>query len=250
MMTPRQNPYTEQHVEKLLQHLEQHPTAGWYAMMDHLMQADLLQRLGQHKRHVINLYGDACPLSSAASPVLLPLPMKGSALQTLLAQLLLACTGRPMLSFWASPLPVSQLVSHFAHYQDVSLQPDNTVMLLRYADTRVLPSLLRQLSPVQRQEWLAPFTQILSFDAEAVMHLTTGSQLGRIGQGKLSLKPEQWEHMLDDALPDCLFDDIAGQLPAALPATIYSVIRQRLAAARQAGCQDDSSLIDYCLQHD
>ncbi|WP_147695360.1 DUF4123 domain-containing protein [Vogesella mureinivorans] len=250
MMTPRQNPYTEQSLLMLQQHIEQQTGYAWYAMMDHLMQPALVQKLGKHAAHLVNLYGDASPLELAASPVLLPLPVAGETRNPLLALLLQACNGLPMLSFWASPLPVSQLVQHFARYQDVCLQPDSTIMVLRYADTRIQPSLLRQLTPAQRNEWLAPFTHMLAFDAHAEMHVVTGSQQARQGEGKLSLSPEQWGSMIDDALPDFLFDDIASRMPPTLPADLYADIQRRLAEARRAGCQDEAAIIAYCLQHD
>jgi hypothetical protein len=88
-----------------------------------------------------------------AAPWLVPLP-SCDADQQQLRELLRHCRGRPMLSFVASREPTVTLKEAWAKLHWICAVDDQR-MLLRMADTRILPVLPRVLTPKQ---WAA-FTQ-------------------------------------------------------------------------------------------
>ncbi|MFC3531101.1 DUF4123 domain-containing protein [Vogesella facilis] len=246
MITPRLNPHDHTVLPALRQCLSSTEGVQWYALIDHLFVPKLGRKLRGKTAEWVNLYQSLSGGEEQASPLLLPLPQPSPALETQLALLLKTCNGMPMLSFWASNLSAPALTEHFERYSDVRLQPDDNVMMLRYADTRTLGSLLHHLDDEQRAEWLAPFSQVLYFDALSGLQQITGESSLRIGKGKLSLTPSQWSAMLDASLPEFLFDEFAMRMPTASPASVYTAIHSKLAEAKQLGLQDEDEQLCYC----
>lgn len=248
MISPRQNPYTDDTLAQLLLHCPVADGIQWYALLDHAFLPRLSAKLDRMGRGWVSTYASVSGSETEISPILLPLPADQAELAVCLRRLLALCDGLPMLSFWASHLPLPVVVSHFENYFDVILLPDKTAMVLRYADVRTLAYLLRHMDANQKQEFLAPFEFVLSFDAAAKVVTLLGSALGRIGEGKLQLAEPQWTAMLDDALADWLFDDFAAAYPADTPpGQIYSQLQKKLEEARASGLQSEEEITDYCL---
>ncbi|MEN9659887.1 MAG: hypothetical protein RL571_3352 [Pseudomonadota bacterium] len=241
--------YPQQTAQVLMQWLE--PSLNTenhlYALLDHSFDPKLLLKM-KNRISYTALYQDQGG-DVEVSPLLCPLNTQ-SGLQAQIELLLQITAGQPMLSFWLSPLDREAVFSHFANYCDVILLPEKISMILRYADTRILPNLLATLSPEQSAMFLRPFVKLAYFDRAAKPVVVNGAHQPQIADKPLILDELQFNQMMDHSLPDQVLQQIyRDQLQALLPAQAslaYAQVSNECMAARAEGLTEVAEVASFC----
>lgn len=209
----------------LLQQIQAAPSNHWTALVDGAFdygQPKPLQRLG----------GSTCYTSKdleglqSASLQLVDLSSVG---HTKLRRLLEHCSTRPMLSVIGSTLPLAQLIQTWLPYHWVSTD-DGQRLLLRFADTRVLPVLPTILEPEQWASLAAPIRQWLyvARDGQPASCALPPQEVPPAKAIELSIT--QLGQLLNSAEPDILLDFFAENLSDSLPKGIsHSELHRRAA---------------------
>jgi Domain of unknown function (DUF4123) len=218
-----------------------------YALLDHSFDSKLIRNMKDHISYAA-LYQDQGG-EVEISPLLCVLDTQ-SELQAQIELLLQITAGQPMLSFWLSSLNREAVFSHFANYFDVTLLPEKISMVLRYADTRILPSLLATLSPEQSAMFLRPFVQLVYFDRAAKPVFVNGGHQPQIADKPLILDELQFNQMMDHSLPDQILQQIHhDKLQALLPEQVslaYAWVSNECVAARVEGLSEFAEVSSYC----
>jgi hypothetical protein len=241
--------YSQQTAQVLMQWLE--PSLNTenqlYALLDHSFDPKLLRKM-QDRISYAALYQDQGG-DVEISPLLCMLDTQ-SELQAQIELLLQITAGQPMLSFWLSPLDREAIFSHFANYFDVTLLPEKISMVLRYADTRILPSLLSTFSPEQSAMFVSPFVQLAYFDRAAKPVFVNGGHQQQIADKPLILNELQFNQMMDHSLPDQVLQQIyRDKLQALLPeqaSLAYAQVSNECVAARAEGLFEFAEVSSYC----
>ncbi|UXY15132.1 DUF4123 domain-containing protein [Chitiniphilus purpureus] len=224
-------------------------TLRLYALLDHAFHHGKRHRLTTLGRW-LSLYAGQPGATPEISPLLQHLAQPGDPLPALAVQLLEQTCGQPSLSFLASPLSAEQLQQHFAHYADVTILPERTRYLLRYADTRILPQLLLALDAPQQAELLAPIHTWWYFDRAGQIQSITGSNQARIARQGLTLGEAQSGALLDSSYPDTLahslrqMHSLAGHLPAQ-PAALHALSQRLYREALGQGLLEHPDILGY-----
>jgi hypothetical protein len=138
------------------QRLARHPGSRFSALIDCAFApsevAELL--IGTPAETVLSLYADT-PLKDCEelAPILVQLPSDHTERLAAVARWLALCDGKPMLSFIASGLSITELKRHFSAFLQVS-DDDGMHYALRFADVCMTPDILDCLQPEQRETWL------------------------------------------------------------------------------------------------
>ncbi|MDW5416709.1 DUF4123 domain-containing protein [Iodobacter sp. CM08] len=241
--------YPQQTAQVLMQWLEPNlnTETQLYALLDHSFDPKLLRKMKEQISYAA-LYQDQGG-DVEVSPLLCMLDTQ-SELQAQIELLLQITAGQPMLSFWLSPLDREAIFSHFANYFDVTLLPENISMVLRYADTRILPNLLATFNPEQSALFLRPFVQMAYFDRAAKPVFVNGSQQQQIADSPLILTEQQFNQMMDHSLPDQVLQQIyRDKLQTLLPAQAsqaYLKVSYECVAARAEGLAEFAEVASYC----
>lgn len=242
--------YPQQTLQTLMQWLE--PSLNkenhLYALLDHSFDPKLLRKMKDHISYAA-LYQDQGG-DVEVSPLLCMLEMQ-SELQAQIELLLQITARQPMLSFWLSPLDKEAIFSHFANYFDVTLLPEKISMILRYADTRILPSLLATFSSEQNAMFLSPFVQLAYFDRTAKPVFVNGARQTQIADKPLILNELQFNQMMDHSLPDQILQQFyRNKLHALLPeqaSLAYAWVSNECVAAREEGLFEYAEVAAYCM---
>ena len=169
-----------------------------------------------------------------------------------ISTLLEISNGQPMLSLWHSPLDFESISRHFASYADVKLLPEKLVYLLRYADTRALPSLIRTLDNEQRSQFLGPFAQLTYFDRAGRIISIPNTPTGQTNRETLTLDAAQFAQMWNDSLPDQILSQLDmpdGHLwHETRPAKRYEQLVQLCRQAEQQGLTESTEIQAFCKQ--
>lgn len=199
----------------LLEKIKMWPNLHWAALIDGAFDysgsADVPYITAGLNCYAFNSYEG---LENAA-PWLMPFDLDLTG-QVQLKKILRHCRGRPMLSFIASREPIAAIVEEWSGLHWVNTLDDQK-MLMRFADTRILPILCQTLSPDQ----LAAFTR----------HIEVWSYINREGQLKDAPLPPpgicaaRYIHLSQDQLnllmqlsePDAVIDLIAEGMPEIIP---------------------------------
>lgn len=121
----------------------------------------------------------------AVAPHLLRLPDKTERQAPWLKELAEACGGKPMLSLLYSAIPAQALVAHIRPYL-LARTEDSLEWPVRWADTRVMPTLLATMTPAEREHFLAPLHAWLYIDR-------TGEMLDWQGEGSSNPAPADFD---------------------------------------------------------
>uniref|UniRef100_UPI003F49A793 DUF4123 domain-containing protein n=1 Tax=Cupriavidus taiwanensis TaxID=164546 RepID=UPI003F49A793 len=246
--------------EGLLQRIASSVGLHWSALVDGAFDHGAGPFVAPIPRHA--LYGENGALRDllSASPYLLPLDgLTGEELHAIISALGKHCQGRPMLSFvasWASPERLAQL-------WQPCLQPvvegDDTRLLLRFADTRVLSALPVALGPAAWAQLTAPVAQWHLVSREGLVEtLPLGghrTEPAAHRSGPLKLSQDELDRMVNAAMPDALLDALYRQAPGILATTervqSHRRVAQAFALARQQhrveGMPDMLLLASYAL---
>lgn len=166
----------------------------------------------------INCYQiDTCEGLQDAAPWLMPLASNGTN-QALLERLLRHCSEHPMLSFVASREPTINLKKYWENLHWVSTD-DGQRMLLRMADTRILPILPQVLTSTQWAAFTTP--------------LACWLYINRYGQlVSCSLEPEETPVSVPIRLSQLQLDRL---LNAAETDAVFNLVTERMADIIPAG---------------
>ena len=174
------------------------------------------------------------------APLLLPISTDAAG-QELLKRVLRHCNGRPMLSLVASRLPCETLNERWQDLHWVT-DADGQRMLLRVADTRILPALPQIL---EREQWSA-FTSTLELwlyvnrEGQLTPNVLAPKDSGMCKE--IRLTHAQLELMLQAAEPDAIADLIVENMPEIVPAGLknsqfHSLVRETCVLAQNQQVQ-------------
>lgn len=196
--------------------IRQSPELNWLALVDGGFDHGEAALPLPNKRHALYDYGSLSDLL-AASPFLITLTADDEAcLQSELAALVRHRKRRPMLSFIGTTSVASAVNGNFRGFAN-TLTEDNQELLLRFADTRVLPG----LSGALRHEYWDGMTCLLStwimIDRKGELQ-ELSLRVGRVPlTGTFQLSTGEFAALLLNSEPDAVIDAIADSNPEALP---------------------------------
>ena len=148
------------------------------------------------------------------SPLLVELPTSTEGRHKAIAYLLKQCNGQPMFSILSSPLSFIQLVAHLSHFTQIRLPPDDQAYLLRFADTRIVPTVAHSLTPEQRRQMFSPIHFWLYLDREANWTGILGEGTTDIGDGPLLVLSEAQLDAFERAtMPDNFITQLREEFP-------------------------------------
>lgn len=155
-------------------------------------------------------------------------PIEGN--DDLLKRIIRHCSERPMLSMIASYEPIDKLKQMWENLHWVS-DVDNQPMMLRIADTRILPSLPAILNPAQWAALTSSIAHWLYINREGQLNALALAPKTVKADEKIKLTQAQLNEFLTAAEPDALIDFLVDNMPDVMPANlkgsaIYELIKQ------------------------
>ena len=202
----------------LSEKIEAQPHLYWAALIDGAFDYPESQQ-APYTKGGMNCYAfDAFEGLESAAPWLMQLtPDNAGKIQ--LKELLRHCRGRPMLSFVASHQSIETLKNGWANQHWITTA-DGQRMLLRIADTRILPQLPQALTPAQ---WAA-----LTFHLGAWLFINREGRLEScplapedMNAGKdIQLSQAQLDLLTQAAEPDAVIDLLAEGMPEIIPSDL------------------------------
>ena len=173
-----------------------------------------------------------------------------SAAQEEINRLLALRGNRPMLSLWVTTWGPEELAKQWRPFVSAQLEDDSSY-LLRFADTRVLHSLITVLTPAQYAHFVPGATQIW-MPARSGPYIATASQ----AQGEpapctqLLLDKTQFNTLMDRAEPDAIIDRMtegdAAAYASAKGADLHSFVSAQIDRARSHHITQTPDLVTYC----
>lgn len=207
------------------------------------------------RRHVEGALYDDTRLAGlkVVAPHLLRLPDESEKQLTWLNELTASCSGKPMLSLLCSTVPAQTLMAHFRPYL-LARTEDSLEWPVRWADTRVLPTLIAALTPAERIHFMAPIHSWLCIER-------SGGVLEWPGEGLPNPAPADFDcWLLDDArfsdlVAEAEADGIIGALHDTQPdlfdlqepAANHASVKKHLAIASQFGIESAGSRRHFAM---
>lgn len=192
----------------------------------------------------LEVYGDQGPLLWSA----------GTASAADLGRLLLRTDGVPGLSFIASRVDRAVLCKRLT-WLAMTHSDDSPPMHCRFADTRVLPSLLGRLAIEQRTVLAQDVAEWAWVARDATLQIKTFSPAETAdtsaAKERFKLDAAQFAAMLADAEPDMVFqmldEKMSDLIPDAPPHEVHARLTRLLGAARGHGITDLPDLFQYAV---
>ncbi|WP_416048477.1 DUF4123 domain-containing protein [Cupriavidus basilensis] len=214
---------------RLIELVSANPKANWTAVVDGAFDHDGGRR--DYPGSPEALYAcDELDAMLEVSPLLIPLIVeRAEVLREQILGLARHCAGRPMFSIVASSRNAAELKPNWQKCARVSTE-DGQKLLLRFADTRVLP----MLPEVLRQESWAALTHELS----EWWYVDRAGQLDQVPVVEaiaapvfpLALGRREFNKLLERGEPDSVIDAMFRQLPGILPATAKAGFFEKIKA--------------------
>jgi hypothetical protein len=226
----------------LTQHMQAQPDLYWVALVDSAFDHDI-DGTDPCYRQGMNCY-EGYPLDDLASiaPWLVPLSADEEGF-VFLAKLLAHCSGRPMLSVMASRIQARELLKRWLPLHRVRTA-DEQRMLLRFADTRILPMLPSMLKPDQWAAFAGPFEHWFYVDRTGIATACTLPPPGlQPIAPPLRFTQDQIDVATDAAEADTMLDFMADYQPDVFPwneepATVYQHAAELAALARKCRVEE------------
>lgn len=119
---------------------------------------------------------------------------------------------KPLYSLLASPMPIETLAVHLGKYSICKTVSDGQNLILRFADTRILPLMKTALSEKQKKHFFEPITLWAYPDITGEwQYLEGGGQKETQPlQDMLELTDKQYETFLDGMIPYTVYQKICG----------------------------------------
>lgn len=202
-----------------------------------------------------NLLNHLSGAEERVSPLLVELPTSPEGQRQTIAYLLKQGNGRPMFSILASPLTFTQLAAHLAHFTQIRLSPDEQEYLLRFADTRIVPTVVQVLSPEQRSQMFGPIHFWLYLDREAKWTGIISEGTTDIADGPLlTLTQAQLDAFERATMPDNFIAQLSEEFPefaATQPSARHRLVSHWISQADEAagGGAEPGECLAYCKEN-
>ncbi|OSI30322.1 DUF4123 domain-containing protein [Neisseria dumasiana] len=123
-----------------------------------------------------------------------------------------AWRNKPLYSLLVSPMPIETLAVHLGKYSICKTVSDGQNLILRFADTRILPLMKTALSEKQKKHFFEPITLWAYPDITGEwQYLEGGGQKETQPlQDMLELTDKQYETFLDGMIPYTVYQKICG----------------------------------------
>jgi len=201
---------------ELLQRIRERPELTWLALVDSAFDFGESGIALSHARHF--LY-DSDELSDllAASPFLIVLTSNDEKqLRFELAALIRHRRERPMLSFIGTSSTARAVNENFQLYCNATTDDDQE-LILRFADTRVLPVLPDALRPAYWSGMTSLLSAWIAIDRDGLLRSLPVNEYRPQLQGRFQLSPAEFEKLVTQSEPDAVLDVIAETNLEALP---------------------------------
>lgn len=201
-----------------------------------------------------NLLHQLGGVEERVSPLLVELPASPEGRHQVIAYLLKQCNGRPMFSILVSPLTFTQLAAHLAHFTQIRLPSDDQKYLLRFADTRIVPTLVQVLSPAQRSQMFEPIHLWFYLDREAKWTGILGERTTAIADSPfLTLTQAQLDAFERATMPDNFIALLCEEFPefaTTQPSARHRLISHWISRADEAagGRAEPGACLAYCKE--
>lgn len=219
-----------------------HRHTRWYALVDGAFDYGTKPR--GDLRGAVNCYEDEPVVGlSEVAPLLVPLVPQSA----VLADLLVHCSGRPMISLVASTGTAQDLMNAWRSAYWAYL-PESQKMLVRFADTRVLAELPRILRADQWQTYCGPIAAWIIVSRTGQPDLLSRPKSIAAAR-RLELDQQQLDALMSRAQPDAVLDFMQREMPGAIssalqPSAAYAHVAHTCA---QAAAHDIESLVDIAV---
>lgn len=229
-------------VLRLLREQQQERPMHCYALIDGCFDESLLSSSPWRRSVICSLYaGTRLEGMKLAAPHWLRLEETIEKQLVWLKNLVEACAGKPMLSIMASALSADALSAHFKPYLLAETQ-DSMQWPVRWADTRVQPSLMAVMAPAVRKHFLSPLCAWMSADRQGDMLCWQGDGDPNPRQANFEYWPlddasfvKLVEEAETDAVLSKIYDVRADLLKNHSPAECHSRVSKSLAIASANG---------------
>ena len=182
-----------------------------HALLDGVADEPLIARYRQYNPAGLSLYDDtALQAYGTAAPHLFPVPTGPGLPLWWLTPLVANCSGKAMLSIIASPLDGTALRRHLRPYL-ICISDDSTTWHLRWADTRVLPALLDNLTTPRREHLLSPMYRWWSVRRDGALTSWQGGANPApppAGFERLPINDAAFARLMDGADADAVLADV------------------------------------------
>lgn len=209
-----------------------------YVLIDGAFDESLLSTLPWRRSVACSLYaGTRLEGLKLVAPHLLRLEEKPEKQLVWLKNLVEACAGKPMLSILASALSADRLSAYFKPYL-LARTEDSLEWPVRWADTRVLPSLLAAMTLAEHQHFLSPIHAWFSSNRQGqlVQWFGAGNPASELADFECwSVNESCFSRLLGDAEADAVIGQIDDRRPDLLvdgkPADIHVRVARQLEIA-------------------
>lgn len=233
-----------------------------YALVDSAFSSTIVPAYKQRipNAHVLELYSNTgFEQLKDISPCIISMPdeiaLRAKAIKTLLTH----ANGKPMLSFLSSQMEAAPLKNHLQSILEIETS-DGQHLVLRFADTRILPVLIEVLDSDQRQAALGPIDnwlvinrmgrlQTLHLKKNDIQH-NPNSALP-LQFSRLQLSDKQFAAMLNAAEPDAIIEQLWKIVPEHClrfsGGELHQFINHQLFLAKSFTVEGVQDQIAYCV---
>ncbi|MFS2025026.1 DUF4123 domain-containing protein [Massilia sp. CT11-137] len=201
---------------------------------------------------VINCYVGHPQLEALASaaPCLVSL-QDNDALAHRLTSLFRHCSARPMLSFFASEVSGARMLEHWRAFYMARLD-EGQEMLLRFADTRVLPNLQHVLALDQWAAFCGAVRYWYYVDRTGKIAECAVSNIADYRHDQLQLSNHQVDRLIKLSYPDILMQRIIESLPDAIPplicpSSLYELISASYRLAQRYSIENEADVFSLAV---
>lgn len=253
------NPWPKGATERLLSRLQTlceqaQPPVYSYILFDASFDQNLPTAF-PWRRHVECTLYDNTRLAGlkAVAPHLLKLPNEPEKQAPWLNELAASCSGKPMISVLCSAIPADALIAHFRPYL-LARTDDSLEWPVRWADMRVLPTLITALTPTERNHFMAPIHTWSCLGRE-------GEMLEWIGNGSQNPAPADFDcwplddarfsHLVAEAEADTITSALHETQPDLFdglePAMAHAIVKNNLRLANWYGLEAAGSRRHFAM---
>ncbi|CAJ0803623.1 hypothetical protein LMG19083_03917 [Ralstonia psammae] len=213
--------------DKLVKLIAFNPEANWTAVVDSAF--DYGRGKCDYPGSPEALYAcDELDAMQEVSPLLVPLVTgKPALLDEQLSGLAKHCSGRPMLSVVASPKNAEELKPNWQKCARVTTD-DGQKLLLRFADTRVLPVLPEVLHPASWAALTHELSQWWYVDRAGTIAHVPVATVDTAPKFPFAIGKREFKKLLEQGEPDSVIDAISRQLAEILPPSNKAAFFERI----------------------
>ena len=212
---------------QLMTLIEANSKANWIAVVDRAFDHGG-SALACHGTHIVLYSSEELDALSDVSPLLIPLITEEKrGLEEQLLSLAQHCAGRPMLSVVASAKHVEEIKLNWQKCARV-VTDDGQKMLLRFADTRVLPVLAETL---RQESWVALTHELIGWwyiDRAGELMPAPIAATDTAPAFPIAIGRHGLSQMLERNEPDAVIDRIFAQTPEILPKSNKAAFFERM----------------------